>query len=80
MKQDSYSRFLRSDLYKSCLMAEIEGKPLELQEEEDTVSDLPSKDDKKVNATVRKPCHNDPWVQNKHNAFLSEATPNVIEA
>lgn len=28
MKQDSYSRFLKSDLYKQCVMSEMEGKPL----------------------------------------------------
>lgn len=28
MKQDSYSRFLKSDLYKSYMMDEMEGKPL----------------------------------------------------
>lgn len=28
MKQDSYSRFLKSDLYKSYMVHEMEGKPL----------------------------------------------------
>ena len=28
MKQDSYVRFLKSDSYKACVMAEMEGKPL----------------------------------------------------
>ncbi len=28
MKQDSYVRFLKSDLYKASVMAEMEGKPL----------------------------------------------------
>ena len=28
MKQDSYVRFLKSDLYRSCVVAEMEGKPL----------------------------------------------------
>ena len=29
MKQDSYSGFLKSDLYKNYLMKEMEGQPLE---------------------------------------------------
>jgi len=28
MKQDSYCRFLKSDLYKSYMMCEMEGRPL----------------------------------------------------
>ena len=28
MKQDSYPRFLKSELYKQCVVAEMEGKPL----------------------------------------------------
>lgn len=28
MKQDSYSRFLKSDMYKSYMVCEMEGKPL----------------------------------------------------
>ena len=30
MKQDSYPRFIKSDLYKTYLMREMEGKPLNL--------------------------------------------------
>ena len=28
MKQDSYTRFLKSEIYKDCVRAEIDGKPL----------------------------------------------------
>ena len=28
MKQDSYVRFLKSDLYKECVVREMEGRPL----------------------------------------------------
>ncbi|XP_064600347.1 regulator of G-protein signaling loco-like [Liolophura sinensis] len=83
MKQDSYSRFLRSDMYKSCLMAEIEGKPLEFQEEDDTVSDLPSKDDKKAKKSgepeVKRRKSLLPWVKNKgakQNAKLKKNKEN----
>ncbi|XP_077992023.1 regulator of G-protein signaling 12-like isoform X2 [Glandiceps talaboti] len=33
MKFDSYSRFLKNEVYKSCLLAEMEGKPLPIQQE-----------------------------------------------
>ncbi|XP_071947707.1 regulator of G-protein signaling 12-like [Antedon mediterranea] len=31
MKYDSYARFLKSDLYKQCIVAELEGRPLPIQ-------------------------------------------------
>ncbi|XP_033109844.1 regulator of G-protein signaling 12-like [Anneissia japonica] len=31
MKYDSYARFLKCDLYKECIMAEMEGRPLPIQ-------------------------------------------------
>ncbi|KAK3596057.1 hypothetical protein CHS0354_018277 [Potamilus streckersoni] len=33
MKQDSYARFLKSELYKTCLLKELEGKPLDIPQE-----------------------------------------------
>ena len=36
MKQDSYQRFLKSDLYKKYMMREIEGKSLDLPKDEFT--------------------------------------------
>ena len=35
MKQDSYVRFLKSDLYKECVVGEVEGRPLPHSEVED---------------------------------------------
>ncbi len=35
MKQDSYPRFLKCDLYKESVMAEMEGKPLPYSEKLD---------------------------------------------
>lgn len=34
MKQDSYPRFIKSELYKTYLMREMEGKPLNLPTDE----------------------------------------------
>ncbi|KAL3863633.1 hypothetical protein ACJMK2_005383 [Sinanodonta woodiana] len=34
MKQDSYARFLKSELYKTCLIKEMEGKPLDIPKKE----------------------------------------------
>ncbi|KAL3861373.1 hypothetical protein ACJMK2_007409 [Sinanodonta woodiana] len=34
MKQDSYTRFLKSNLYKICLLKELKGKPLDFSREE----------------------------------------------
>ncbi|KAK3594597.1 hypothetical protein CHS0354_000390 [Potamilus streckersoni] len=34
MKLDSYARFLKSELYKTCLFKEMEGKPLDIPQEE----------------------------------------------
>lgn len=36
MKQDSYPRFLKSELYKQCIIAEMEGLPLPYPDEEET--------------------------------------------
>ena len=35
MKFDSYPRFLKSDVYRQCLVAEMEGVPLPFEEEEE---------------------------------------------
>ena len=43
MKHDSYARFLKSDLYRQCVVAEMEGKPLPFQGE----AASPAKDDGK---------------------------------
>lgn len=34
MKTDSYSRFLKCDLYRECMVAEMEGRPLPFPGEE----------------------------------------------
>ncbi|KAK3595317.1 hypothetical protein CHS0354_004469 [Potamilus streckersoni] len=50
MKQDSYARFLKSELYKTCLLKEMEGKPLDIPQEENKKgkeSDEKEKDSKK---------------------------------
>lgn len=44
MKQDSYPRFIKSELYKTYLMREMEGKPLNLPADEFTQKD--KKDEK----------------------------------
>ena len=36
MKQDSYPRFLKSDIYKQCIIAELEGLPLPFTGETET--------------------------------------------
>lgn len=40
MKFDSYSRFIKSDLYKECLVREISGEALPLQSKPDTALQL----------------------------------------
>ena len=48
MKQDSYQRFLRSDLYtKDCVTAELEGRPLPYGPKSQ-----PIKEEKKVNVVL----------------------------
>ncbi|KAL3863634.1 hypothetical protein ACJMK2_005384 [Sinanodonta woodiana] len=50
MKQDSYARFLKSELYKTCLIKEMEGKPLDVPQEEnkkEKESEEKEKDSKK---------------------------------
>ncbi|KAK3595315.1 hypothetical protein CHS0354_004468 [Potamilus streckersoni] len=37
MKQDSYARFLKSELYKTCLLKEMEGKPLDIPQKENKI-------------------------------------------
>ena len=84
MKQDSYARFLKSDLYKSWLMKEMEGQPLELTPE-DSVTDkeklldkVLEKDTKKKGKGKENEDHKEkrrrsllPWRQSKLDTKLS---------
>lgn len=47
MKQDSYPRFIKSELYKVYLMREMEGKPLQLPKSEEEEQTGKGKKDKK---------------------------------
>jgi hypothetical protein len=47
MKQDSYPRFIKSEMYKVYLMREIEGKPLQLPKAEGVDQAGKGKKDKK---------------------------------
>lgn len=47
MKQDSYPRFLKSEMYKVYLMREMEGKPLQLPKPEGEEQGGKGKKDKK---------------------------------
>jgi hypothetical protein len=47
MKQDSYPRFIKSEMYKVYLMREIEGKPLQLPKVEGEDQAGKGKNDKK---------------------------------
>lgn len=47
MKQDSYPRFIKSEMYKVYLMREMEGKPLQLPKSEEEEQTGKGKKDKK---------------------------------
>ena len=42
MKQDSYSRFLKSPLYKDSVLAEMEGRPLPFSEDAESIDSVDS--------------------------------------
>ena len=50
MKMDSYQRFLKSDLFKACMLAEIEGRPLPVELTAETSKHVPC-ENKKVKVT-----------------------------
>ncbi|CAL1543696.1 unnamed protein product [Lymnaea stagnalis] len=64
MRQDSYARFLKSDLYKNKLMEEMEGKVLEGTAEERKFSDSKKKGKGKENDDKRRRSIL-PWKQNR---------------
>ncbi|XP_055901258.1 regulator of G-protein signaling loco-like isoform X2 [Biomphalaria glabrata] len=73
MRQDSYARFLKSDMYKTKLMEEMEGKPLENPGENSTESDGKKKvkgkenDDKRRRSIL-------PWKNSKKSSKASSQT------
>lgn len=68
MKQDSYPRFIKSELYKMYLMREMEGKRLNLPSDDFDGGQKDKKDDKNKSKTDSKEKRRRsllPWRQSK---------------
>lgn len=48
MKFDSYARFLKSELYRQCVVCEMEGKPLPVENQEE------KKDEEEGTSTLKR--------------------------
>ena len=69
MKQDSYPRFIKSELYKTYLMREMEGKPLNLPTDDFDGGQKDKKDDKNKSKTDSKEKRRRsllPWRQSEY--------------